>query len=70
MEYKEYRLMAIKTTNAEKMNKAILEKVERILDNIEYGRSVRIVITAEMGSLPDVDYRVTELINWDSEDND
>lgn len=62
--------MAIKTTNAEKMNKAILEKVERILDNIEYGRSVRIVITAEMGSLPDVDYRVTELINWDSEDND
>lgn len=62
--------MAIKTTNVEKMNKAILEKVERILDNIEYGRSVRIVITAEMGSLPDVDYRVTELINWDSEDND
>ena len=61
--------MAIKTTNAEKMNKAILEKVERILNNIEYGRSVRIVINAELGGLPDVDYRVTELINWDSEDN-
>ena len=62
--------MAIKTTNAEKMNKAILDKVERILNNIEYGKSVRIVINAELGSLPDVDYRVTELINWDSEDQD
>ena len=62
--------MAIKTTNVEKMNKAILEKVERILGNIEYGRAVRIVINAELGSLPDIEYRVTELINWDSEDND
>lgn len=62
--------MANKLTNAEKMNKAILDKVERILNNIEYGRSVRIVINAEMGSLPDVDYRVTEIVNWDREDND
>ena len=62
--------MANKLTNAEKMNKAILDKVERILNNIEYGGSVRIVINAEMGSLPDVDYRVTEIVNWEREDTD
>ena len=62
--------MAIKSTNAEEMNKAIVKKIERILNNIEYGRSVRITITAEIGTLPEIEYRVGETIAWDSEGTD
>ena len=60
--------MAIKSTNAEEMNKAIVSKVERVLNNIEYGRSFRMTITADIGCLPEIKYQVDEVIDWDSED--
>lgn len=60
--------MAIKSTNAEEMNRAILKKVERVLNNIEYGRSFRMTIKADIGSLPEINYQVDEVVAWDSED--
>lgn len=60
--------MAIKSTNAEEMNKAILKKVERVLNNIEYGRSFRMTIKADIGNLPEINYQVDEVVAWDSED--
>ena len=62
--------MDIKTTNAEEMNKAIVKKVERVLNNIEYGRSFRMTITVEIGGLPEIEYHVDEAIDWDSEGTD
>ena len=60
--------MAIKSTNAEEMNRAILKKVERVLNNIEYGRSIRMTIRADIGNLPEINYQVDEVVAWDSED--
>ena len=60
--------MAIKSTNAEEMNRAILKKVERVLNNIEYGRSFRMTIKADIGNLPEINYQVDEVVVWDSED--
>ena len=60
--------MAIKSTNAEEMNRAILEKVERVLNNIEYGRSFSMTIKADIGNLPEINYQVDEVVAWDSED--
>ena len=60
--------MAIKTTNAEEMNRAIIKKVERVLNNIEYGRSFRMTIKADIGSLPEINYQVDEVVAWESED--
>ena len=60
--------MAIKTTNAEEMNRAIIKKVERVLNNIEYGRNFRMTIKADIGSLPEINYQVDEVVAWESED--
>ena len=59
--------MAIKSTNAEEMNKAIVQKVERVLNNIEYGRSLRMTISADLGSIPEIKYQVDEAIVWDQD---
>ena len=59
--------MAIKTTNAEEMKKAVLERIGQILDNIQYGTEFYIDVRAYMGSLPTINYQVKETIPWDSE---
>ena len=59
--------MAITSTNAEEMNKAIVQKVERVLNNIEYGRCFKMTISAELGSLPEIKYQVDEAIAWDQD---
>ena len=61
--------MAIKSTKAEEMNRAIVQKVERVLNNIEYGRCVKMTISCELGSLPEIKYQVDEAIAWDTEDD-
>ena len=60
--------MAIKTTNAEKMNKAILNRIEQVINNIEYGTEFYIDVRAYTGSLPTIQYQVKETIPWDSEE--
>lgn len=62
--------MAIKTTNAEEMKKAVLKRIEQILDNIQYGTEFYIDVRSYMGSLPTINYQVKETIPWDSEDTD
>jgi len=59
--------MAIKTTNAEQMNKAILNRIEQVINNIEYGTEFYIDVRAYTGSLPTIQYQVKETIPWDSE---
>ena len=53
--------MAI-TTHKEDMNKAILDKVENILNNIERGESLYIKISAEIGNAPRIEYHVVEIV--------
>lgn len=53
--------MAIRT-HKEDMSKAILDKVENILNNIGHGESLYIRISAEIGLAPEIEYHVTELI--------
>jgi len=60
--------MAIKTTNAEQMNKAILNRIEQVINNIEYGTEFYIDVRAYPGSLPTIQYQVKETIPWDSEE--
>ena len=60
--------MAIKTTNAEQMNKAILNRIEQVINNIEYGTEFYIDVRAYTGSLPTIQYQVKETIPWDSEE--
>lgn len=60
--------MAIKTTNAKEMNKAILNRIEQVINNIEYGTEFYIDVRAYTGSLPTIQYQVKETIPWDSED--
>ena len=65
--------MAIRT-HKEDMNRAILHKVEKILENIDRGQMLKIRISGEIGCSPVIEYEVSELIDIpvtdDCEDND
>lgn len=47
----------------ESMDKAIVDKLASILANSEYTQSIDISIKGEVGSVPIIDYRITEVIN-------
>ena len=55
----------------EKLNKAIVDKVESILDNTNCPTEVKIEIEAKVGVAPYIKYQIEEFIVVDdSEDND
>lgn len=45
------------------MDKAIVDKLASILANSEYTQSIDISIKGDVGSVPIIDYRITEIIN-------
>ena len=62
--------MAI-TARGEKLNKAIVDKVDSILANTNCPTEVKIEIEAKVGVAPYIKYRIEEFIVVDdSEDND
>ena len=54
--------MAIKTNNAKELNKAIVDKVEKILSNMDHGTSIYISIYANAGEIPNIIYKIEENI--------
>ena len=54
--------MAIKTNNAKELNKAIVDKVEKILSNMDHGTSLYINIHASFDEIPSIYYRIEENI--------
>lgn len=49
-------------THKEDFNRAILHKVEKILENIDRGQKLEIRISAIIGCSPEIEYEVSELI--------
>lgn len=54
--------MAVKLTNAEKINEAIVNKVSDVLHNANLIQSIDINIKGSVGELPEITYKITELI--------
>lgn len=57
--------MSIKADN---LNKAIVKKVESILNNTEQIRDMKIEITGSIGTAPSIKYEISEFIISESED--
>lgn len=57
--------MSIKADN---LNKAIVKKVESILNNTEQIRDMKIEITGSIGTAPSIKYEISEFIISELED--
>lgn len=55
--------MSKKINHKTAMDKAIVDKVASILANSEYTQSIDISIKGDVGCVPVIDYRITEIIN-------
>ena len=63
--------MAVKLTDAEKTNEAIVNKVSEVLNNANLIQSIDINIKGSVGELTEITYKITELIvPIESGDND
>lgn len=63
--------MAIKLTDVEKANEAIVNKVSEVLHNANLIQSIDINIKGSVGELTEITYKITELIvPCESEDQD
>ena len=62
--------MAIKKMRGEKMNKAIVDKVESILNNTDCPTEFKIEIEAKVGVAPYIKYRIEEFIVVEEGDNE
>ena len=49
-------------THKEDFNRAILHKVEKILENIDRGQRLEIRISAVIGCSPEIEYEVSEMV--------
>lgn len=54
--------MAIRTEKGLKQDKAIVDKVERILANADCPTDIKITIQAKVGEAPYISYRIEEFI--------
>ena len=54
--------MAIRTDKGLKQNKAITDKVERILANTDCPTDIKITIQAKVGEAPYITYQIEEFI--------
>ena len=54
--------------NADRLNRAIVNKVESILQNTEHITALNIIITGEAGVIPQIRYNITEDILWRDDD--
>ena len=48
--------------NADRLNRAIVNKVESILENTEHITALNIFISGEVGAIPQIRYNITENI--------
>ena len=55
------------TTPSEKLNKAIVDKVENVLENTESIQQLDINIHASYDDIPTIRYEISEIIKWNSE---
>ena len=55
------------TPPSERLNKAIVDKVESILNNTESIRDIDIHIQGSIAEAPTIRYCIEEIIKWDSE---
>lgn len=55
------------TPHSEKLNKAIVDKVESVLNNTESIRDMDIRIQGSIAEVPTIRYCIEEVIKWDSE---
>ena len=53
---------------ADRLNKAIVNKIERVLANTEHITALNIFITCEAGVIPQIRYNITEDIAWRDDD--
>lgn len=54
--------MAIQVHKAEELNKAIVDKVEKVLANTDCPTDVKIMIEAKVGTAPLINYQIEEFI--------
>ena len=57
--------MATQTNNAEKLNNAIVRKVDKVLKNTDHIESIRIVIEGSREEYPSIYYGIKEYITDD-----
>ena len=60
--------MSERIVKAQEMNAAIVKKVERILNNTDQIRDMKIEITGSLGTAPSIKYEISEFIISESED--
>lgn len=55
------------TTNNKRLNKAIVDKIESVLENTESIRDLDIQIHGAYDEIPTIRYNIEEIVRWDSE---
>lgn len=55
--------MAVKVLKAERLNAAIVKKVEDVLNNTQHIRDIKILIEGSIGTAPSIKYEISEFID-------
>lgn len=55
--------MAVKVLKAERLNAAIVKKVEDVLNNTQHIRDIKILIEGSIGMAPSIKYEISEFID-------